>query len=454
MPATTSPNVQYDLPGDAAYQAMLYPPPSVITDPNLKLTTQEAVIGHYTASSLKQDGIDITTENPTVTKIKGTQTYRVSFTAKPGFEAAAREFARVHSTVLDANHAGQGINGAAACQATPGAWNPMSGFPVNPSDGQCQWRFFLPLGMPIVNHKAVTVLHYPPYVAMQHADYLKNVTLERWQRLLGCVGIAEPQLYYNILDVNPIAAPGSGQSEYPNDYFPVMLSSVFFDNETTNCNYIRSMLELMLNPARNDANPYTLPLLVGGSPLYDPQAPAWFRVRYKDQMRKDKDGIPLADVGQCGLVKINPNSKKLTPYMIANHMIAAGVTGRCTSDPSQIPDIRKYTAQDLVAASFLKQYADTPSIKPEAAGQNAFLEWFGAKDGSGAPKPAADKQHIICINSQIDLFFDLKKLQPMYSWDEAALRCAKMSNGTNDPCCGACAPQPPSPKAVNAPPPA
>lgn len=435
-----SPNVQYDLPGDAAYQAMLYPPPEVVTVKSLKLTTQEAVIAHYTASSLKQDGIEITTDQPAVSKIKGKRLYRVSFTAKSGFEKAARQFAKMHATLLDAKHAGQGINGALACQATPGAWNPMSGFPVNRSDGECLWRFFLPLGMPILNHKAVTLLHYPPYVAMQHADYLKNVTLQRWQRLLGCVGIQDPRLYYNILDVNPIAAPGSGQSEYPNDYFPIMLASVFFDNEKTKSSYIRSMLELALNPPHNAANPHTLPLLVGGSPLYDPQAPGWFRVRYKNQMPKDKSGIPQANVGQCGFVRIHPKSKKLTPYMIANHMIAAGVTGRCTSDPSQIPDIRKYTAQDLVAASFLKQYADNPSIKPDVAGQNAFMEWFGAKDGSGAPKPAADKQKIICINSQIDLFFDVKKLQPMYTWEEAEKRCTTMSDSTNDPCCGACAP--------------
>lgn len=90
MPATTSPTMHYDLPGDAAHQATLYPPPEVITDKSLNLTSQMAVIAHYTASSLKQDG---------------TRQYRISFTAKPGFEKAAQQFAKMHVTLLDAKPA-------------------------------------------------------------------------------------------------------------------------------------------------------------------------------------------------------------------------------------------------------------------------------------------------------------------------------------------------------------
>lgn len=105
MPATTSPTMHYDLPGDAAHQATLYPPPEVITDKSLNLTSQMAVIAHYTASSLNQDGIEITTEKPVVMKINGTRQYRISFTAKPGFEKAAQQFAKMHVTLLDAKPA-------------------------------------------------------------------------------------------------------------------------------------------------------------------------------------------------------------------------------------------------------------------------------------------------------------------------------------------------------------
>lgn len=431
-PATPSANVEYDLPGDLAYQQQLYPPPGLI-DGKLNLTTLDAVIAHFTASSLNADGIKITTALPQLVNYDNSGRWRISFTAQPGFEAAAQHYAHVHTAMLDEHHAGQAMNGAAACMATPGAWNPMAGFPAgNPS----KWHLYLPLGMPMVNHKAVTLLHYPPYVALQGADYLHNMTLQRWERLLGCVGIADPHLYYSILDVNPIAAPGSGQSEYVNDYFPIMLSSVFFDNDANGCNYIRPMLELMLDPPHNTNNPYTLPLLVGGSPLYDPQAPGWFRVRYKDQLPLDAHGMPRAAVGQTGLVKITPTSTKLTPYLIANHMIAAGVAGRCGVPAA---DIRRFEAQDLAAASFLKQLGDDPTMTPAQAGLNANREWFGNDDGTGMPNPAPDKARIICINSQIDLFFNGA---PIYSWDEAAKRCDTLTGGTYDPCSAGCAPPP------------
>src|SRR5262249_28322043 len=130
-------------------------------------------------------------------------------------------------------------------------------------------------------------------------------------------------------------------------------TSMFFDNEARGRTYLRSMLELMLNPPANAANPLTLPLLVCGSPLYDPQAPGWFRTRYKADLPKDANGSPTVNVLQAGFVRILPDSAKRTPYLIANHMIAAGVTGACTGDPGKIPDIRKYEAQDLSAASFL-----------------------------------------------------------------------------------------------------
>ena len=60
-------------------------------------------------------------------------------------------------------------------------------------------------------------------------------------------------------------------------------------------------------------------------------------------------------------------------------MIAAGVTGRCTNDPSKIPDIRKYEAQDLVAASFLYECSKDPDLHPaeaKARDVEAFVSGF------------------------------------------------------------------------------
>jgi hypothetical protein len=235
--------------------------------------------------------------------------------------------------------------------------------------------------------------------------------------------------------VNPIAAPGSGESEYPNDYFPINLTSLFFDNDALGMTYVRSMLELMLNPPANAANPYTLPLLVGGSPLYDPQAPGWFRTRYKDQLPKDKNGSPLANVLQAGFIQLNPASKKKTPYMIANHMIAAGVTGVCTGDPSKTPFIQVYEAQDLAAATFLSLYAAQPDIDPVTAAKQACMRWFGNENGVGPVNPSSkDDQLTICALAQMDRCFDPVKIAPMYTFAQAQARCQQKGGANYSPC--------------------
>lgn len=430
----------YLLPGGAEYQRRIYPNPADLA-PGAELPTYEAVIAHFTTTSLQQDRVGYV--DGSVRVMASDEGYVVSITPQPGHEAEVRAFAEAHVRLLDRRHAGLALEGADACQATP-MWNPMAGYPVNHSDGPCEWLPCLPLGLPMVHHRAVTLLHYPPIIALRNADYFNNNTLRRWAQVLECVGIPrdESTLYHSILDVNPIAAPGSGQSEYPNDYFPSGLTSLFYDDETRGLTYVRTMLELMLNPPSNEGNPYTLPLLVCGSPLYDPQAAGWFRTRYRDQLPRDKNGSPTVDVLQAGLVRLNPSSEKLTPYMVANHMIAAGVTGRCTDDPTKIPNISKYEAQDLVAATFLKLFHDQPAIHPEEAARQACQRWFGADDGSGAPKPAAEAdQLIMCALAQVDLCFDVEKLLPMYTYEEATRRCQQRGGAGFAPCFG-CKPIP------------
>lgn len=294
----------------------------------------------------------------------------------------------------------------------------------------------------MVNHRAVTLLHYPPLVALKEADYLHNNTLIRWKRLLDRIGVPDANLYHAILDVNPIAAPGSGESEYPNDFFPISLTSMFFDNEAQGLDYLRSMLELTLDPPANAGSPQTLPLLVCGSPLYDPQAPGWFRTRYKEQMPRDPvTGSPTANVLQAGLVKLRPDSAKPTPYMIANHMIAAGVIGKCTEKPDDPQNIQRFEAQDLVAATFLRLCADAARqglvLDPDKAKKQACRRWFGNDDGSGTPNPPDNEDRlVICALAQMDLCFDVKTVKPMYSYKEALSRCQAKGGASYSPCFG------------------
>ncbi len=427
--------IQYKLPGNRNYQERIYPDPANL-DSSTKLNTYEEVIAHFTRSSLDEDDIQIQERSLNVVKGPGESGYFVSFEPLPYYAGRAEQFKQMHIAMLDERHAGLALAGADACKQTP-AWNPMAGYPVNGSDGPSVWVPYLPLGMPIANHQAVTLLHYPPIVAYRNADYLKNNTLRRWEQILSCVGIVLPKLYHAIIDVNPIAAPGSGESEYPNDYFPINLTSLFFDNDQQGLTYVRSMLDLMLNPPSNEANPYTLPLLVCGSPLYDPQAPGWFRARYKNQLPKNKHNTPTVDLLQVGLIRVSPHSRKETPYMIANHMIAAGVTGRCTDDPTQLPNIQKYEAQDLVAATFLSHYAGGRNITPADALKQACERWFGGPDGSAAPNPPNPQDLLtICALAQMDLCFDPIKRAPKYTYEEAKARCQQKGGTGYSPCFG------------------
>lgn len=436
--------IEYLLPGDARYVERLFPDPALL-DPDVRrslgLDTCAKVIAHFTASSLSQDDIAIQDGSLQVTRDE--DGYRVRFDPLPAVAAQAGQFAERQCALLSERHAGLALRGVDACRETP-AWNPMAGYPVNASDGPSQWLACLPLGMPIVNHRAVTLMHYPPIVAYRTADYLNNMTLRRWSQVLQCAGVDHPERYHAIVDVNPIAAPGSGESEYPNDYFPISLTSQFFDDEQRGLTYLRSMLGLMLDPPSNAGSPTTLPLLVCGSPLYDPQAPGWFRTRFKAQLPVDANGSPTVDVLQAGFIRLWPDSERKTPYLIANHMIAAGVTGRCTSDPSKIPDIRKYEAQDLVAATFLGLCAEAAAggreIDPAQALETACQRWFGAPNGNGAPQPPADADRlVICALAQMDLCFDAVKIAPMYDYAQALARCRQYGGADHSPCfgCGA-----------------
>jgi hypothetical protein len=347
--------VEYAL-GDVDEIDQLYPPAEYV-DPEVGLRDRCDVIAHYTRSSLRADGFTDVTVG--VRAVDGRYVMRIDAAGEQGRVDA---FARHHTLLFGPGAGLKAIKGRDLMERF-GVWNPMAGFRVNDSshDGESKWCLFPPLGLNVIGQKAGILQHYPPWQVVQQASDEGMMTWARWHEVLGAAGIPDEdrRAYGMFIDVNPIAAPGSGESEYPNDYLPIMAASAFFDGGADR-DYIVSMLDLCLNPPGHDHPRYTLPLLVGGSPLYDPQAPGWFRVRYKYHLPTDGHGIVQSNVLQSGVVRIRGDSARETPYIIGNHMIAAGVTGRCTDDPSTMPDIRLYEAQDLVAASFLHLLAEHP----------------------------------------------------------------------------------------------
>jgi len=420
--------------GDAEKIEQLFPPPQFAND-SLGFHDYADVIRHYTGNSLAADGIQDVKEI-SVSRSGGQYLIRLE---SAGPREVLERFGERHALIFSKGYAQKAIRGKELLQEL-GVWNPMEHYHVNNSatDGTSKWHLFPSLGLNVMNQKGILLLHYPPWAVVQLGTFENAITFRRWEQVLVCAGIpdAEARFFKTFMEVSPIAAPGSGESEYPNDYFPIMMASGFFDGGPDR-DYIRSMLDLFLNPPGwPEERKYTLPLLVCGSPLYDPQSPGWFRVSYTGILPKDKNGVPQVNVMQTGTFRVYPDSPRETPYLIANHMIAAGVTGKCTDDPTTIPDIRLYEAQDLVAATFLKIYADQPDISPQDAKSQACERWFGNADGTGAPSPKDENDRLtICALAQMDLFFEPDPPRPEYNFEESLKRC-KGATMPGNPCFG------------------
>lgn len=411
----------------------LFPPPGD-ADASLNFHDYTDVIRHYTLNSLKADGVEV----QEIEVIKAENRYHIKI-VNTGEQDILEKFGNRHAQIFSKDYAQKAIRGMELLKEL-GVWNPMKNYHVNgsPTDGTSKWHLFPSLGLNVMNQKGILLLHYPPWAVVQLGTFENAITFRRWEQLLSCAGIGsdEASYYKTFMEVSPIAAPGSGESEYPNDYFPIMMASGFFDGGPDR-DYIKSMLELFLNPPDwPEERKFTLPLLICGSPLYDPQSPGWFRAAYTDILPQDKNGVPQVNVMQTGTFKVFPHSKRATPYLISNHMIAAGVTGQCTNDPTKIPDIRQYEAQDMVSTSFLKLYADNPDINPQDAKAQASQRWFGNDEATGAPMPKDENDQLtLCALAQMDLFFVPNPPSPKYTFDEAFQRCKTATNPGN-PCCG------------------
>lgn len=137
-----------------------------------------------------------------------------------------------------------------------GKWNPD---PTNPGD---IWRFFLPLGLTMINQKSLQFFHYPPIRLLDPMrDYLNDPVPARWEELLRANGVAKgcEALYECVLDATPIAAPddqGSKQSAKGDPVWGLIPIQDF-------PNYQKSQVQLLLN-ASPEHDGFTIPVVVYG----------------------------------------------------------------------------------------------------------------------------------------------------------------------------------------------
>ncbi len=188
--------------GDTATVTELFACPSTCTPDSLAQT-----IEIYLQQSIMRDGLQNATVN---VQVDGGQYYAVLNGVPAGYPERVTQFLSIGSLGKTARDKLQ----------QDGKWN------------AAQWRFFLPLGLPLTNQKSAQLLHFPPDYSLTERNYLGSKTSQRWETLLELNGApsASIAVYERIVDIAPVAAPadaGGSLAEtyaYFKDYAYAMLN--------------------------------------------------------------------------------------------------------------------------------------------------------------------------------------------------------------------------------------
>lgn len=339
----TATAVKYRLPPNVW---QLYPFKWLPAPYKKKYTQLTATVEHFTKQSLRRGGIDF--ESVDVTGAVPSKRVRVRIVG--GDTQKLRNFSMVHYQFFDNRHARQGKLGVRKCKTTSSCWDP------NP--GKKPWAFYLPLGLPLVGQKAVTLLDYPPSDSLMDRDYLGNFTMDRWSNVLRTVGIDNPVRYETIVDSRPIAAPGSGQSKY----MPAV--STYFNDAPDGPDYIVPMLKLLSRASQHSPG-RARPIIVLG----DPARKAWGNILDPS----DPVDVNVMDVGRTRL----DGAAKRTPWVASNHPDVRTYQccpgdKKCETRDQSLP---KMTKIDLKAACIVKTMANNPGKKPAAIKKICHKRW-------------------------------------------------------------------------------
>ena len=295
--------------------------------------TLEAVIELFTKSSLQRNGISF--DDVTV-KLDGSGNVVVTIDSDDSNAAA---YQTVHPRFLT-NYAAA-LQGVIKCKQQTGCWNKNNTHEDEP------WAFFPQFGLPMAMQRSVLMLNYPPSTALTGKDYLNTFTMNRWTRVLTRVGIDNPTLFETIVDIRPIAAPGSGTSQNLPD------AQTYFNDPTgtTGGYYINPQLSLMLDP-QSSSEDQTLPLVVLGT---------WAR----------EDWNKITGTGEAALstgATTIPGAAKPTPYILGNHPDLTTYQC-CPNDPSSSCDGSKDLIQDeeidVQIACWAQAMSSNPNSNPK-----------------------------------------------------------------------------------------
>ena len=186
-----------------------------------------------------------------------------------------------------------------------------------------KWRFFLPLGLPMVKQKSLQFFHYPPIRLLDPMqDYLQDPVPVRWEELLmanGLITKAQTRFYETVIDATPIAAPDDQGSKVPKnkDKFKYGLIPIEYFTQ-----YQKDLVELLLNDSAFDSE-FTIPIVI-----------------YGKHPREEFETVFLKDTGQklginkVAIAEIIPGKK--TAVLAANHPYRFYAQGQIGDNPNKV----------------------------------------------------------------------------------------------------------------------
>jgi len=247
-----------------------------------------------------------------------------------------------------------------------------------------KWRFFLPLGLPMVKQKSLQFFHYPPIRLLDPMqDYLEDPVPVRWEELLMANGIktqAQTRLYETVIDATPIAAPDDQGSKYipePNDFKHGLIPIEYFTE------YQKSLVELLLNDSDSESE-FTIPIVIYGShPRQE------FEAVFLPKLEEGEK--PRLGVNKTVIANIIPGKK--TAVLAANHPYRFYAAGQISkTNPKEyfvgcgklVPDDQRSPKDatpesimkaDLASARWQILMAEDPSLDPKKLIDSCIDYW-------------------------------------------------------------------------------
>jgi len=284
--------------------------------------TLENTIAFFIKASLHRDGISA--DSITIEQKGDGYTLYLSGTDIAEFAAALDRFVSTGMLALKASRA---IN-------TRGVWNPL-------------WRFMLPVGLAMVNHRSVELLHFPPeYVLERDRDYLLANTLIRWGEclILNDANTDQIDQYQTTIDIAPIGASSNAGSAI----------EAALGDYSDYSSYINTLL---LDWTKSQKG--TKPLIAFGSPVR-----RWLHQTYLP----DQPALHVLDTGTVTL------SGQRIPFAIANHpsFFYNAIDDKDTLPPSNYDQLTEIMRQDLVIARWQAQMSANPTLNPATLMQDCI----------------------------------------------------------------------------------